>query len=65
MGLFEFFNSYDEEEKRKRRKELEEEMDDLGLDDWEKDEVRENGWDPEDFDDDELEEGDYYYEDDN
>ena len=60
-----FFDSYDEEEKRKRRKELEEEMDDLWLDEDEKDEVRENGWDPEDFDDDELEEGDYYYEDDN
>ena len=30
-----------------------------------KDEVRKNGWDPEDFNDDELEEDDYYYEDDN
>ena len=61
MGLFEIFFGDEEEEKKKKQKELEKEMDNLGLDDWEKDEVRNNGWDPEDFNDDELEEGDYYY----
>lgn len=44
MGFFEFFNSYDEEEKE---------------------EIRSGDYNLEDFDDDELEEGNYYYEDDN
>ena len=61
MSLFDIFFGDEEEKKRNQKKELEEEMDNLGLDDWEKDEVRNNGWDPEDFNDDELEEGDYYY----
>lgn len=48
-----------------KKKRTRKEMDYLGLDDWKKDEVGENGWEPDYFDDDELEEGDYYYEDDN
>ncbi len=44
MGLFEFFNSYDEEEKE---------------------EVRSGDYSPEDFGEEDLEEDDYYYEDDN
>lgn len=65
MGLFEFFNSYDEEEKRKRRKELEDEMDELWFDEDEKEEVRSGDYSPEDFGEEDLEEDDYYYEDDN
>jgi len=54
MGLF------DDE-----KPELEEEMDNLGLEDWQKELVREGKYDPENFEEDDLEdEDDYYYEDD-
>ena len=46
-------------------KELEEEMDNLGLEDWQKELVREGKYDPENFEEDDSEdEDDYYYEDD-
>ena len=60
-----FFDSYDEEEKIKRRKEIEDEMDELWLDEDEKEEVRSGDYSPEDFGEEDLEEDDYYYEDDN
>ena len=44
--------------------ELESEMDDLNLEEWQKDLVREGKYSPYDFDEEELEEDDYYYEDD-
>ena len=40
-------------------------MDELWLDEEEKEEIRSGDYNLEDFDDDELEEGNYYYEDDN
>ena len=64
MGLYEMFFGDEESKEQEENYELEDEMDDLGLDDWEKDEVRNNGWNPEDFGDDELEEDDYYFDDD-
>ena len=54
MGLFDFDND-----------DLEEKMDDLDLEDWQKELVREGQYDPENFEESEdLEEDDYYYEDD-
>ena len=45
--------------------ELEEEMDNLDLEDWQKDLVREGKYDPENFEEDDSEdEDDYYHEDD-
>lgn len=44
--------------------ELEEEMDNYGLEEWQKDLVREGTYDPSSFDEEDLEEDDYYYEDD-
>ena len=64
MGLYEMFFGDEESKEKEDNYELEDEMDDLGLDDWEKDEVRNNDWNPEDFGDDELEEDDYYFDDD-
>ena len=64
MGLYEMFFGDEESKEKEDNYELEDEMDDLGLDDWEKDEVRNNGWNPEDFGDEELEEDDYYFDDD-
>ena len=64
MGLYEMFFGDEESKEQEENYELEDEMDDLGLDDWEKDEVRNNGWNPEDFGDEELEEDDYYFDDD-
>ena len=48
-----------------RRKEIEDEMDELWLDEDEKEEVRSGDYSPEDFGEEDLEEDDYYYEDDN
>ena len=64
MGLYEMFFGDEESKEQEENYELEDEMDDLGLDDWEKDEVRNNDWNPEDFGDEELEEDDYYFDDD-
>ena len=44
--------------------ELESEMDDLNLEEWQKDLVREGKYSPYDFEEEELEEDDYYSEDD-
>lgn len=48
-----------------KKDELEEEMDNLDLEDWQKDLVREGTYDPENFEEDDSEdEDDYYHEDD-
>lgn len=41
--------------------ELEEEMDNLGLEDWQKEEVREDRYSPWNFDEDDTEDEDDYY----
>ncbi len=61
MGFFDILNSVDDNS----NDDLEERMDDLELEDWQKDLVREGKYDPENFEESEdLEEDDYYYEDD-
>lgn len=58
MGLF--FN-----DEKKEKEMLEEEMDNLGLEEWQKEEVREERYDPWNFEEDDSEdEDDYYHEDD-
>lgn len=60
MGLFDdWFNNDKDEDKKK--KELEKEMNDLGLDEWEKQEIRNGNYDLESFEDEDLEDDDYYY----
>ena len=61
MGLFDDFFETD---KQKRQKELEKEMDDLDLEDWQKELVRKGEYDPSSFEEEDLEEDDYHYHDD-
>ena len=57
MGLLDWLNN--------EKNELEEEMDNLDLEDWQKEEVREGRHDPWNFEEDDVEdEDDYYHEDD-
>ena len=51
MGLFDTLNNNDD---------LEERMDDLDLEEWQKELVREGKYDPENFDEEPEEEDDYY-----
>ena len=61
MGFFDILNSVDDNS----NDDLEERMNDLELEDWQKDLIREGKYDPENFEESEdLEEDDYYYEDD-
>lgn len=61
MGFFDILNNIDDNS----NDDLEERMNDLELEDWQKDLVREGKYDPENFEESEdLEEDDYYYEDD-
>lgn len=61
MGFFDILNSIDDNS----NDDLEERMNDLELEDWQKDLVREGKYVPENFEESEdLEEDDYYYEDD-
>ena len=63
MGLFEIlFDDEKNEKKKKNIEDLEKEMDLYDLDEWEKEEVRDGNYEPEDFNDDDLTEDDYYYE---
>lgn len=69
MGLFgeiiKWANEIEVEDEKKRKEELEKEMDAYDLEDWQKDLVRKGDYDPWNFEEDgELEEDDYYYEDD-
>ena len=59
FDLFELFNNDEDIDE-----ELESEMDDLNLEEWQKDLVREGKYSPYNFDEEEVEEDDYYYEDD-
>lgn len=55
----------EEENNDNKNEKLEQEMDSYGLEEWQKDEVRKGNYDPWSFEEDgELEEEDYYYEDD-
>ena len=59
MGLFDLLNSIDEEED-----DLEQRMEDAGLEEWQKEEVRKGNQDVFNFEEEELEDDDYYSEDD-
>ena len=66
MGLFDFKSNaeyeYYEELTDEEKEELEEKMDDLNLEDWQKELVREGKYNLEDFDEETEDEDDYYYE---
>jgi len=75
MGLFDddnlvddlvYMDMIDKENKKKKENNsiyTEEELDNYGLEEWEKEEVRQGNFDPWNFDEEDLEEDDYYYED--
>ncbi|MBE6158292.1 MAG: hypothetical protein E7159_00480 [Firmicutes bacterium] len=67
MGLFDFESKteyeYYEELTDEEKEELEEKMDDLNLEDWQKELVREGKYDIEDFEEEVEDEDDYYYDD--
>lgn len=66
FGLLSALGEMEEDEKKKKNEELEKEMDAYDLEDWQKDLVRKGEYDPWNFEEDgDLEEDDYYYEDDN
>ena len=59
MGLFDLLKSIDEEDD-----DLEQRMEDAGLEEWQKEEVRKGNQDVFNFEEEELEDDDYYSEDD-
>lgn len=61
MGFFDLLNSVGVDDKDE---ELEQRMDDLDLEEWQKELVREGKYDPENFDEEVEDEDDYYSEDD-
>ena len=64
MGLLDFLLGLSEDSKKKKKKNsLEDEMDVYGLNDDEKEIVRRGDADPWDFEEENLEEGDYYEDD--
>lgn len=58
MGLFDDLFGENEEDKKKRKQELEDELDLYDLEDWEKDEIRENDYDVTDVIEDAIDNGD-------
>ena len=72
FGLFSFMNeqqndnnSEDTDEELDNNSEYtDEELDNYGLEDWQKEEVKKGNYDPWNFEEEELEEDDYYSEDD-
>ena len=61
---FGFFSFLEEQEKKEKRKQLEEEMENYGLLEWQKDLVRNGNYDLTSFEEEDIEEDDYYSEDD-
>ena len=72
FGLFSFMNEqqndnnseYTDEELDNNSEYTDEELDNYGLEDWQKEEVKKGNYDPWNFEEEELEEDDYYSEDD-
>lgn len=60
LGLFHFMNDNIEDQDNY----TDEELDEYGLDDAEKEHIKKDGYDPWNFDEEELEDDDYYNEDD-
>ena len=63
FGLFSFMNDQQEDNNSEYSEYSDEELDNYGLEDWQKEEVKKGNYDPWNFEE-ELEEDDYYYEDD-
>ena len=65
MGLLSFLLGLSEEDEKtkKKKRDLEKRMNVFGLSDEEKELVRKGEQDPEDFDEEDMEDGDYYKED--
>ena len=59
FGLFTFMN-----DEQNNSNYSDEELDEYGLEDWQKDEVKKGNYDPWNFEEEELEDDDYYSEDD-
>ena len=59
-----FFAFLEEQEKREKRRKLEQEMENNNLEEWQKELVRNGDYDPTSFEEEDLEEDDYYSEDD-
>ena len=72
FGLFSFMNEqqndnnseYTDEELDNNSEYKDEELDNYGLEDWQKEEVKKGNYDPWNFEEEELEDDDYYNEDD-
>ena len=60
FGLFSFMN----EQQKDNNEYTYEELDNYGLEDWQKEEVKKGSYDPWNFEEEDLEEDDYYSEDD-
>ena len=58
-----FFAFLEEQEKYEKEKELEQKMEEYGLEEWQKDLVRSGEYNIDNFEEENLEEDDYYYED--
>ena len=61
FGLFSFMN---EQQEKNNSEYTDEELDAYGLEDWQKEEVKKGNYDPWNFEEEDLEEDDYYNEDD-
>jgi len=64
MGFFDILNSVGVDDNDERDEELEERMEEAGLEEWEKEEVRKGNQDIFNFEEEDLEDDDYYSEDD-
>lgn len=62
FGLFSFMN--EQQNNNNNSEYTDEELDNYGLEDWQKEEVKKGDYDPWNFEEEELEEDDYYYDDD-
>ena len=64
FGLFSFMNEQQNNNNNNNSEYTDEELDNYGLEDWQKEEVKKGNYDPWNFEEEELEEDDYYYDDD-
>ena len=63
MGFFDILNSVGIDDKDDKDDDLEERMEEAGLEEWEKEEVRKGNQDIFNFEEEDLEDDDYYSED--
>ncbi len=59
-----FFSFLEEQEKKEKKEQLVEEMENYGLLEWQKDLVRNGNYDLTSFEEEDIEDDDYYFEDD-